>query len=618
MACTSCMSLLLQSGTSIGGLQSKFKPQLKLLSSNTRFKPVSKSFTWRKKINIACKATTETESEGNHDDKLDSETNTEPDDQIVTENANVESNSISNKSTNGPNISQSLRNLELYNKMEGNNKSEEKASTPNSTEKNNSGSERAKSLSNLELYNKMGATNKQEEKISAPNSTEKNNNGSEIAKSLNNLELYNKTDGNNKTEGESSVPNSTEKEKAENDSQVDVASGSPLPGILQQIDEIIKIPKSEIDILKDQVFGFDTFYVTSQEPYEGGVLFKGNLRGIPAISYEKIKKRLDDKFGDKYSLFILINPEDENPVAVVVPKISLDRGSTVVPEWFASGAFGLVTIFTLLLRNVPALQTNLLSTFDNLDLLKEGVPGALVTALIIGIHEIAHFTVAKEKGIKLGIPFFVPSWQIGSFGAITRILSIVQNRADLLKLSVAGPLAGFSLGIILLFLGFIFPPFDGVGLVVDSSIFHESFLAGGIAKIMLGDALKEGSKLAINPLVLWAWAGLLINAINSIPSGELDGGRIAFSLWGRKISTRLSNVTLGLLGISAIFSDVAFYWVALIFFLQRGPVAPLSEEITDPDANSTALGVAVLLLALLVCLPYPFAFTGTGFDLLDL
>lgn len=31
-----------------------------------------------------------------------------------------------------------------------------------------------------------------------------------------------------------------------------------------------------------------------------------------------------------------------------------------VPEWFAAGAFGLVTIFTLLLRNVPALQSNLL------------------------------------------------------------------------------------------------------------------------------------------------------------------------------------------------------------------------------------------------------------------
>jgi membrane-associated protease RseP (regulator of RpoE activity) len=59
------------------------------------------------------------------------------------------------------------------------------------------------------------------------------------------------------------------------------------------------------------------------------------------------------------------------------------------------------------------------------------------------------------------------------------------------------------------------------------------------AKLLLGDALKEGTQLSVNPLVLWAWAGLLINAINSIPAGELDGGRIAFAMWGRKVNMLL-------------------------------------------------------------------------------
>jgi hypothetical protein len=30
------------------------------------------------------------------------------------------------------------------------------------------------------------------------------------------------------------------------------------------------IPKETIEILKNQVFGFDTFFVTSQDPYEVG------------------------------------------------------------------------------------------------------------------------------------------------------------------------------------------------------------------------------------------------------------------------------------------------------------------------------------------------------------
>nr|XP_043637417.1 probable zinc metalloprotease EGY2, chloroplastic [Erigeron canadensis] len=392
---------------------------------------------------------------------------------------------------------------------------------------------------------------------------------------------------------------------------VEITSGSPLPGVKpQQLADVIMIPKETIDILKDQVFGFDTFFITSQEPYEGGVLFKGNLRGQAAVSYKKIDKRLQDTFGDQYKVFLLINPEDDKPVAVVVPRKTLQPETTAVPEWFAAGAFGLVTIFTLLLRNVPALQSNLLSVFDNPELLKDGLSGALVTALALGVHEISHILVAKSAGVKLGVPYFVPSWQIGSFGAITRILNIVPNREDLLKIAAAGPLAGFSLGLVLLLLGFYLPPADGIGVIVDASVFHESFLAGGIAKLLLGDVLKEGATISVNPLVIWAWAGLLINAINSIPAGELDGGRISFAIWGRKAAYRLSAASIVLLGLSSLLDDVAFYWVVLIFFLQRGPIAPLAEEISEPDNKYVALGILVLVMSLLVCLPYPFPFTS--------
>lgn len=144
------------------------------------------------------------------------------------------------------------------------------------------------------------------------------------------------------------------------------------------------------------------------------MLFKGNLRGQPAKSYEKIKTRLEvsisaswehmlwqrfnskmlfinlqNKFSDQYKLFLLTNPEDDKPVAVVVPRRSLEPETTgnltirfiilqgslssywtlswillnttaAVPEWFAAGSFGLVALFTLFLRNVPALQADLL------------------------------------------------------------------------------------------------------------------------------------------------------------------------------------------------------------------------------------------------------------------
>lgn len=386
-----------------------------------------------------------------------------------------------------------------------------------------------------------------------------------------------------------------------------ITSGSPLPGV-KPPSEPVKIPKATLDVLRDQVFGFDTFFVTGQEPYEGGVLFKGNLRGDANKSYMKLKGRLQERFGEQYKLFLLVNPEDDRPIAVVVPEESLQSESTAVPEWFAASAFGLVSLFTILLRNAPSLQMNLLSSFGNLGLLKEGFSGALITAIILGAHEIGHILVAKRVGADIAVPYFIPSGQIGSFGAITRVKNVLTSRKDLLQFAAAGPLAGLSLSFFILLAGFILPPSDGQGVIIDASVFHESFLVGGIAKLFLGDILKEGTKVAVNPFIIWAWSGLLINALNSIPAGELDGGRISLALWGRKVWTRLSGLSIALLGLSSLLSDVALYWVVLIVFLQRGPISPQAEEISQPDDKNVAVGITVLVLGLLICLPFPFPF----------
>ncbi|KAI8571196.1 hypothetical protein RHMOL_Rhmol01G0100100 [Rhododendron molle] len=61
----------------------------------------------------------------------------------------------------------------------------------------------------------------------------------------------------------------------DNGAEVKAQGGAEPP----QFDESMRMPKETIDILRDKVFGFDTFFVISQEPYEGGLFFQGNLRG---------------------------------------------------------------------------------------------------------------------------------------------------------------------------------------------------------------------------------------------------------------------------------------------------------------------------------------------------
>jgi hypothetical protein len=73
--------------------------------------------------------------------------------------------------------------------------------------------------------------------------------------------------------------------------------------------------------------------------------------------------------------------------------------------------------------------------------------------------------------------------QLGSFGSITRITSIVTNRQELLQVAVTGPIAGAALGLTLVLLGLLLSPSEGQGIVVNASIFHDSFLVGGLGKI---------------------------------------------------------------------------------------------------------------------------------------
>ena len=58
--------------------------------------------------------------------------------------------------------------------------------------------------------------------------------------------------------------------------------------------------------------------------------------------------------------------------------------------------------------------------------------------------------------IKLGPPLFIPNGQLGSFGAITQLKSLVRNRRDLFDVSAAGPAAAALASLALFTAGLVF------------------------------------------------------------------------------------------------------------------------------------------------------------------
>ena len=362
--------------------------------------------------------------------------------------------------------------------------------------------------------------------------------------------------------------------------------------------EILPIPDEDLAQLK-AIFGIDTFFATETIPYQDGAIFKGNLRGEPDIAHSKMNQKLEGIFQDKYRLFLVESPE-EKPVVVILPKTNDPETTTLAQKNLA-----LVLFIGTILTSLEA--ASLLQGFDlfsDFGRYSEAVPLSLGLWAVLIAHEIGHRVVANRYSIRLSIPFFLPTWQIGSFGAITRFESLLPNRTALFDISFAGPATAGIISLVLLVSGLSLSH-PGSLFQLPTEFFRGSILVGTLAKVILGSSL-EAAVVDINPLVVVGWLGLVITALNLLPAGKLDGGRIVHGIYGRKTARRTTVATLIILGLIALFNPgnpIPLYWAVLILFLQRDLERPVKNELTEPDDARAAWGLLALFLMLATLIP---------------
>jgi membrane-associated protease RseP (regulator of RpoE activity) len=369
--------------------------------------------------------------------------------------------------------------------------------------------------------------------------------------------------------------------------------------------EILPIKDEDLADLKG-IFGIDTFFATETIPYQDGAIFKGNLRGEADASYSKMSQKLEDAFADKYRLFLVESPEAK-PVVVILPKTNDPQTTTLAQKNLA-----LILLIGTVLTSLEA--ASLLQGFDlfsDFGRYGEAIPLSLGLWAILIAHEIGHRVIANRYQINLSIPFFLPTWQIGSFGAITRFESLLPNRTVLFDIAFAGPATAgvISLGLLVVGMTLSHP---GSMFQLPTEFFRASILVGTLAKVILGSAL-EAAVVDINPLVIVGWLGLVITALNLLPAGKLDGGRIVHAIYGRKTGRRSTLATLIILGIVSLFNPVnpiPLYWAVLILFLQRDLERPVQNELTEPDDSRAAWGLLGLFLALATLIPLSASLAG--------
>ena len=385
----------------------------------------------------------------------------------------------------------------------------------------------------------------------------------------------------------------------------------PSIGVVEKIvlNEVSRIPTEDISQLK-AIFGIDTFFATETISYQEGAIFKGNLRGEPAEAHAKLSSKLKDIFSDRYRLFLVESPE-EKPVVIILPSLNDPPSATLAQKNLAL-VLMVATVFTSLEAAGMLLGFD---WFNQVARYREVLPLALGLMTILLAHEMGHRLVAKYYQVRMSVPFFIPTWQMGCFGAISRFESIIANRLVLFDISIAGPALGGLVSFLILLGGLIFSASDSV-IQIPSQFFRGSILVGTLAHLVLGDRLQD-TLVAINPFVILGWLGLVITALNLLPAGQLDGGRIILAIYGRKIARRTTLVTILVLGLVVVNNPgnpIPLYWGLLILFLQRELEKPSLNEITELDNTRAFSGLAAFLMMLVTLTPFsPSLAEGLGF-----
>jgi Zn-dependent protease len=211
-----------------------------------------------------------------------------------------------------------------------------------------------------------------------------------------------------------------------------------------------------------------------------------------------------------------------------------------------------------------------------------GVPFAATLLGILVVHEFGHYFTARARGAAVSLPYFIPAppflFPAGTMGAIIRMRSSARDRNALFDIAAAGPLAGLAVAIPAALLGLawstVVPAPPGPHIV-----FGESLLTHALVWLRFG-TLPSGMVVSTHPIADAAWFGFLVTALNLLPAGQLDGGRIGYALLPRQHAMlgRLTVAALAALGVT----------VAASLYLAR------------PDWMSVIPGVNWLVLAALI------------------
>ncbi|QDV78367.1 site-2 protease family protein [Botrimarina mediterranea] len=311
----------------------------------------------------------------------------------------------------------------------------------------------------------------------------------------------------------------------------------------------------------------------------------------------------------------LIQEDDELGNSIILMPQSVEQAVLGKPTrpWIHWLLFGL-TFLTTTWAGAMHQGVNLVQEPGSLVV---GLPYSIGLMLILGVHELGHYFMAKRHGINVTPPFFIPvPFALGTFGAFIQMKSPTKDRRSLFDVAVAGPIAGLVIAIPALLIGLqssqVLSPgaavADGGHSFMHGTSVGSSLLFAMLSKAVLGGELQYGYMLQLSPLAFAGWLGLLVTALNLLPVGQLDGGHMARAMFGRRIGETISSVAMWSLFLLAIFVwPGLMLWAIIVYFIAGRGTPPLND-ITPISNGRRWVGYATFLILAMILIPLPHAF----------
>lgn len=352
------------------------------------------------------------------------------------------------------------------------------------------------------------------------------------------------------------------------------------------------------------------------------------------------KKFMQSKLGEKFNFFYVRDPTVlanaqyvESFEALLGEPVLVLFGRDMAPDpkyrfifsilvnaltlgitfFFAAGCFGANEVILERLKEASDAGTVDTNFFSN-----------LISQLIfplIGIqvaHDSAHLIYSKLNNFKITSPIFIPAFGLPFFGTNVAMKTPPPNVKSLFDFSVSGPVVGILASLTLLLTGLqmtnvadasvsaYFPSLP-VALVKSSS------LGGTIIETLTGGALSPllgSDSLSLHPFAIAGYIGLLINALNLLPLGCTDGGKMAHAVFGREGSSVFKTIAALAVLVSTFFGSDPNNILLGYFFL--GPLGnsdfeiPCRDELEPLPLSRCFLAIGLWAFTLLTLYPLTF------------